>query len=271
MMIDCHTHIRCRGREIELSDHLTAAQTVEHCLVLASADTPNAVSQVNAELSAYVRKHKTKMTGFAVVDPTQRPADRNYLRNLLDMGLKGAVLYCSEGGFHPAHTSAMRFYEAAQELGMPVFFHNGGHFSSKAVLDYAQPYLLDEVARTFGDLKIVIGSMGMPFLEQTLCMAGKHANVYADLSISPSRVWRIYNTIIAAFEVDVMDKLIFGSGFPLGNAGECIETLLGFNKLLGDINLPRVPRGVIRSVLERDTLQVLGLEGQTSRAGQKAG
>ncbi len=56
-----------------------------------------------------------------------------------------------------------------------------------------------------------------------------------------------------------MDKLLFGSGFPFGKASECIETLLGFNKLLSDTNLPSVPLSTIRSVIERDSLELLGI------------
>ena len=154
----------------------------------------------------------------------------------------------------------MRFYESAQELGLPVFFHTGRHLRPEAVLDYAQPYLLDEVARTFPGLKIIIGSMGMPFVEQTLSMIAKHENVYADLTIMPSSVWQVYNMVVAAHEHGVMEKLLFGRGFPFGNAGECIETLLGFNKLLGDTNLPTVPRGNIRNIIERNTLELLGIK-----------
>ena len=156
---------------------------------------------------------------------------------------------------------AMRFYESAEELGLPVFFHNGGaELRPEAVLDYAQPHLLDEIARGFGGLKIVIGSMGVPFLEQTLAMVAKHRNVYADLTIRPGNVWETYNIVVAAYERGVMDKLLFGSGFPYSNAGECMETLLGFNMLLADTNLPTVPRGSIRNIIERDTLEVLGIE-----------
>jgi len=155
----------------------------------------------------------------------------------------------------------MRFYESAQELSLPVFFHNGGHaLGPEAVLDYAQPYLLDEVAREFSALKIVIGTMGIPFVEQTLSMVAKHKNVYADLTIRPSSVWQVYNMVSAAHECGVMDKLLFGSGFPFSKAGECMETLLGFNKLLADTNLPTVPRGNIRNIIERDTLELLGIK-----------
>ena len=61
-----------------------------------------------------------------------------------------------------------------------------------------------------------------------------------------------------------MDKLLFGSGFPSSNAGQCIETLLGFNMLLADTNLPTVPRGSIQNIIERDTLAILGLKAGDS-------
>jgi hypothetical protein len=105
----------------------------------------------------------------------------------------------------------------------------------------------------------VIGNMGVPFVEQTLSMVFKHEHVFADLTIRPGKVWQTYNIVVAAYERDVMDKLLFGSGFPLGKAGECIETLLGFNMLLADTKLPSVPRGSIRNVIERDSLELLGI------------
>jgi predicted TIM-barrel fold metal-dependent hydrolase len=259
MIVDCHTHINCAAKNIELSDHLAAAETVDVCIVLAVPE--NSSEEANKKVSEYIIKHKEKMIGFAVVEPTKDKIGVKNLAALTDkLGLKGIVLYCSSSGFHPANSEAMRFYESAQELGLPVFFHNGGALGPEAVLDYAQPYLLDEVAREFSALKIVIGTMGMPFVEQTLSMVAKHKNVYADLTIRPGNAWQIYNMVMAAHECGMMDKLLFGSGFPFGKAEECIETLLSFNKLLADTNLPTVPRGNIQNIIERDTLGVLGIK-----------
>jgi predicted TIM-barrel fold metal-dependent hydrolase len=259
MIVDCHTHINCAAENIEASEHLAATETVDICIVLAAPEGPS--QEVNKKLSEYISRHKEKMIGFAVVEPTEDKTSVKNLATLTDkLGLKGTVLYCSQCGFHPAHSRAMKFYESAQELGLPVFFHNGGALGPEAVLDYAQPYLLDEVAREFSDLKIVIGTMGSPFVEQTLSMVAKHKNVYADLTIRPGNVWQVYNTVTAAHECGVMDKLLFGSGFPFGKAKECIETLLSFNKLLADTNLPTVPRGAIQNIIERDALKLLGIE-----------
>ncbi len=265
MIVDCHTHINCAADDVETSEHLEAAETVDACVVLATAEGPS--EEVNKRVSEYVNKHKEKMVGFAVVEPIQDGVSVKSLTSIKDkLGLEGAVLYCSNCGFHPTHSRAMRFYESAEELGWPVFFHNGGHLGSDAILDYAQPYLLDDVARAFPALKIVIGAMGMPFAEQTFSMVAKHENVYADLTIRPGNVWQVYNTVVPAYERRVMDKLLFGSGFPSGKAGECIEALLGFNMLLADTNLPTVPRGNIRNIIERDTLELLGIENKSIRA-----
>ena len=256
MIVDCHTHINCPALDVDPSEHLTAVETVDSCIVLASVGESS--QKVNEKLSEYVSKHKGKMVGFALVEPTKDKTTVKNLTTITDkLGLNGAVLHCCSFGFHPANSKAMRFYESAQELGLPIFFHNGEPFGPDAILDYAQPFLLDEVAREFAGLKLVIGTMGAPFVEQTLSMVAKHENVYADLTIRPNNVWQVYNIVMSAYECGVMDKLLFGSGFPFGNPSECMETLLGFNKLLADTNLPTVPRGNIQSIIERNTLEVL--------------
>ena len=246
---------------MEPSEHCAAAETVDVSIVLATPEEP--VGQTNKKLAQYINKHKEKMVGFAVVEPSTDKIDVNRLKDIPEkLELKGIVLYCSAFGVHPAHTRAMRLYESAQELGLPIFFHNNTADApgQRVILEYAQPYLLDEVAREFTALKIVIGNMGLPFIEQTLSMVSRHENVYADLTIRPKNVWQTYNMVVAAHEQGVMDKLLFGSGFPSGNAGQCIEALLGFNMHLADTNLPTVPRGSIRNIIERNTLTLLGIK-----------
>ena len=255
--------------DIAVSEHPAAAETVDVCIVLATPDGPS--DELNKKLGQHVNKHSERMVGFAVVEPGRDKAGLNDLESIQEKsGLKGVVLHCSACGFHPAHSSAMKFYESAQELGLPVFFHNAGDaLGADAVMEYAQPYLLDEIAREFTELKIIIGSMGVPFVEQTLSMVARHKNVYADLTIRPKSVWQTYNMVVAAYERGVMDKLLFGSGFPSGDAGECMETLLGFNMLLADTNLPTVPRGSIRNIIERDTLRLLGISHKIPEAPEQ--
>ncbi len=257
MIVDCHTHINCPSSSVDTAQYAESCAQADACIILTCAQQDR--GGANKEVGQYI-KEKPKTLGFGVFNPVEDKIGLKKVSALTkDLGLQGIVLYCAEERFHPAHSRAMRFYESAQELGLPVFFHNAGPYSPNAVLDYAQPYLLDEVARTFNSLKIVIGSMGVPFVSQTLCMLAKHENVYADLTISPDKVWEVYNIVTGAHEAGVMDKLLFGSGYPFAQPGSCIETLLGFNKLLADTNLPTVPREEIRQLVERDTLTLLGI------------
>lgn len=257
MITDCHTHIKNILNDAETAEFLDSCGKVDACFVLTKCFGAGAAA--NGEMAEFV-KDKPKLIGFGAFHPIEDKVGVKNVRSVtVDPGLKGVVLYCSQGKFHPTHSRAMRFYEAAEELSLPVFFHNGPELSFDAVLDFAQPYLLDEVARKFPALKIIIGSMGMPFLPQTIAMIAKHENIYADLSICPSRVWEVYNIVISCSEADVMDKLLFGSGYPNARADECIETLLGFNKLMADMSLPSVRREKIREVVERDTLELLGI------------
>ncbi len=258
MIVDCHTHLSFPVNDSEAAEHLDACANVDACIVLPVSKNPEV--DTNAELGRYVSRH-SKMVGFAVIDPVAEKVTEKSLRRIVDShGLKGVVLYCPGSGFHPADTAAMQLYEQCEKLGLCVFFNNSASFNPHAVLDYAQPYLLDEIARSFPELKMVIGSMGRPFVDQTICMISKHEHVYADLTISPRRVWEAYTTVVAAHEHGVMDKLLFGSGYPSGKADGCIELLLGFNMMLAEKALRHVPREKIRSIIERDTLKLLGIE-----------
>ncbi|MFH1369960.1 MAG: amidohydrolase family protein [Planctomycetota bacterium] len=259
MVVDCHTHIKCAGREnLDVSEHIEASEVVDKCIVLASPDDD--ADKANAELGEYVAKYDQKMVGFAFLNPLTDNLSTRAVKSATEKrGLKGIVLYCSQTGFHPAHSTAFQLYESAQELALPVFFHNSP-IGPGGFLEYARPFLLDEIARTFPALKIIIGNMGRPFTEQTLCLLEKHPNVFGDLSVKPGSIWEVYNLVVAAHELDVMDKLLFGSAFPAARAQQCIERLLGFNRLLGATNLPTVPRENIQRIIERDTLKLLGIE-----------
>ena len=153
-----------------MAGHLAAAETVDACIVLAGLDSHR--HEVNEMLAEYVGEHPDRMVGFAVADPCQEEITGKDLPAMTeDLGLKGLVLYCAMSGFHPAHSRAMRFYEVVEEAGLPIFFHNGSHaLRTEAVLEYAQPYLLDEVARDFPKLNIMpISFLGRSWLQNMTC------------------------------------------------------------------------------------------------------
>lgn len=268
MIVDCHTHVGSEEQRNTLAGQILA-DTVDAAFVLAIPQEDRKAA--NQEVADFVANQE-KFLGWAVLDPTSDEVDEASVREVtFGQGLQGIVLYCSRHAYNPTHSHAMKLYEAAQALRLPVFFHNAGMgVGDTGNLAYAQPYLLDEVAQAFPDLRIIVGCMGVPFLEQTMAVLMRHEQVYADLTICPTKVWQTYNIVMNAYEHGVMNKLLFGSGFPDGDAGSCIETLLGFNMRLADTSLPTVPRGSIRSIVERDSLKLLGLEGDGANAPEPA-
>ncbi len=257
MIIDCHTHLSFPGYEIRSEDHFVAAEPLDACFVLASPDQPS--RQSNQLVSEYVARHPKKMLGFAIVNPVIDDISVRYWSGIKDTGFVGAVLYCGSEGFHPTHSKALQFYEVADRLHLPLFFHTVPPFGPDSVLEYIRPFLLDEIAQKFKNIKIIIGSMGLPFVNEAIYMVARHENVFGDLTVHPQKVWEVYNTVLAAHEAGVLGKLFFGSGLPVQKPQSCIETLLGFNKLLADTNLPTVPREKIREIIERPTLEILGI------------
>jgi len=105
MIVDCHTHINCALDDVETSEHLASAETVDACIVLATADGPpgygsglrrDKSEEVNKELAEYVNKHKEKMVGFAVVEPIKDKIGVNNLKLIKDkLGLKGVRMVCT--------------------------------------------------------------------------------------------------------------------------------------------------------------------------------
>ncbi|MAE62200.1 MAG: hypothetical protein CMJ49_12700 [Planctomycetaceae bacterium] len=238
--------------------HRDAMEPVDVAVVLGfrsqflQADVPNET------ISAYVAENPGHVIGFAGVDPME---DRSVeqVDEAVAAGLSGLTISPAAQDFHPSHSRAMRLYEKAAGLGLPVLIHQGSHFTPDMKLEYARPYLFDEVARAFPALRLVIAHGGYPWLDETLVLIGKHEHVYTELSDVVGRPWKLYNLLLEAHQMEITDRLLFGSGFPYGTPQQAIETLYSMNHLVQGTGLPSVPRQKIRAIVERDALQCLGL------------
>ncbi len=142
---------------------------------------------------------------------------------------------------------------------MPVLVHPGSFFSVGSKMEYARPALLDEVAREFPALKLIIAHLGYPWMDECVVLLGKHSNVYADVSGLLHRQWQAFNALLTAYHYGVMDKLLFGSDFPFKSAAAAIEALYGINQFTLGTSLPTIPRQQLKGIVERDTLALLGI------------
>ena len=84
--------------------------------------------------------------------------------------------------------------------------------------------------------------------------------------------WATWNTLLNAQALgesttNIMDRLLFASGWPAQSPSHAIERLYSLNSFAQGSNLPTVPRATIRSIIERDTLTALGIELPPGRTG----
>lgn len=240
--------------------HLASTTAVDRSVVLAFKSRYLKAEIPNQFVAEYVARYPDKLIGFAGIDPTERRAADELRHAREKLGLRGLVLSPANQDFHPTDTRAMAVYEAAESLGMPVLVHPGGQFTPESRLEFARPFLWDEVAREFPKLRLIIAQLGHPFLDETLCLLAKHPQVYADVSGLLARPWQTYQGLVACQQNSVIDKLLFGSDFPYAVASAAIAQLYQINYYAQGTNLPVVPRESIRGIIERDTLKLLGIE-----------
>ncbi len=84
--------------------------------------------------------------------------------------------------FGPEHPNYTPYYRLAQKHGLPVIFHTGDNWSTKAKLKLAHPLGVDEVAVDWPDVRFVMAHFGNPWMIDAAEVIFKNENVWADLS-----------------------------------------------------------------------------------------
>lgn len=140
---------------------------------------------------------------------------------LIKSGLiKGLKIYLGYYPKYPLDKIYSKFYQMAQKYGCPVIFHTGDTLSleGKALVKYAHPLNLDEVAVRWPKLKIVIAHSGYPWILDAAEVAYKNKNVFLDVSgwaegnrINPFNK-RYVEEIL---EYAGPEKVLYGSDWPI--------------------------------------------------------
>lgn len=284
MIVDCYTHIwesekqlgRCVPRNghaqrsgFDSEDasyaaperHRAAAEPVDASIIVGFKSLYLDAEIANDQIAEHVRRCPNQLIGFAGLDPNDAPAAIQELGRVReDLFLSGVAVAPAAQDFHPTDSHAMRVYAEVAARHMPILFHTGVHVTAATKLEYARPFLLDEIARELPDLKIIIAHMGYPWIDETIVLLAKHENVYAETSWLLDKPWQAYQALLNAYQCDVIRKLFFGSGFPHASAEQCIEELYGISHLVHGTNLPTIPREQLRGIVERDALALLGIK-----------
>jgi len=278
MVFDCHTHLADpshlggdfignaqrawgKGYQMNCTPEAHTQATKECCgaIILAVDAEEIGFCVPNTYVAEYVKQNPTRFFGFASVNPNRKGSHRILEEAYRDLGLRGLKVAPIYQMFDPLSNMCYPLYAKAEELGMPMMWHQGTSYVQYGPLELSNPVILDKIARSFPDLKMIIAHMGHPWILETLCVVRKQPNVYTDISALCTRPWQLYNAMVYAMEYGVTDKLLFGTDFPFFDCNTTMEALRKVNEIVEGSKLPRISEKVIEGIIHRDTPGILGL------------
>lgn len=281
MIVDVHSHVfrypghftphfveqakRARnGVEVDLTVHweeyAASATNCRWTVVFGGKAKLSGVWVPDREVADYVGQHPDRLLGFLSIDPTQPNWQEELIEGHQNLKLKGVKLLPMYAGFDPGAKELDFFWEYVTKHGLPVLLHTGTTFIDKAPLQYTRPVLIDNVAIRYPDAKIIMAHLSHPYEGECAVVIRKHPNVYADCSALYYRPFQLYHSLMLVQEYGVWHKVLFGTDYPFTTVEASIAGIRGLNNMLEGTKLPRLDPDQIEKMIERDSLQLLGLE-----------
>jgi len=186
-------------------------------------------------------------------------------RCVREFGARAVKLYPTYNHYSPDDRElCWPIYQKALELGIPVIVHQSWTTLVDAPMRYQRPAQLDDVARDFRELVLICCHFGVPWIEEAMCLVGKHTNVYVDTSYwatieEPEIVLR--HLLRCPRFGCTYDRILWGTDFPVTTPGESLalfrETLPA---LAARLDLPPLPADGLDLMLGGNAARIYGLD-----------
>lgn len=205
------------------------------------------------QIADLVQWRPERFRGLMGVDPTEGMAGVRLLRKAVrEWGFVGAHAYPHWFELAPDHAKWYPFYAECCELDVPIQLQVGQSLvynPRRPLRSVGRPITLDAVACDFPELKLIGIHIGIPWHDEMIAMAWKHANVYIISDAHAPKHWP--QSFVRYIDSFGQDKVMFGSDFPV----------LPFDRMrkeCEDLGLRPEPR---RKFFRDNALRVYRLEG----------
>jgi predicted TIM-barrel fold metal-dependent hydrolase len=251
------THKRIPDRVVE--SFFQVRQWVDRSIVVAFPGGPHISS--NDCIAQFAQEHSDKVAPFYLIDPQAESCLDDIQLAFDEWSAKGVKLAPIYQHFKPDDEQYFPVYEKLEKLGLAIIWFQGSSGEAPdGPLEWANPVLLDKVARTFPDLKMVIAHLGLPWFHETVAMIKKHPNLYTDISAIGARTWVLYSALVEAVQYDTEEKVLFGSEYPMYTPGQIRDSLQEAVSIPEGTHLPQLPSDIVDRMLSRDSFQMLGID-----------
>ena len=162
-------------------------------------------------------KYPDRFSGLAGLDPTRGMQGlRDLDMAVKDYGFIGAHFYPHWFGLAPDHAKWYPYYAKCCELDIPVMLqvgHNLVYSRERRLPSVGRPIALDQVAIDFPDLAIIGIHIGVPWTDEMISMAWKHANIYIGVDAYAPKHWP--PQIVHYLNTYGRGKVLFGTDWPV--------------------------------------------------------
>lgn len=198
------------------------------------------------------KAHPDRFSALAGLDPTEGMSGvRALQRAVEDDGFIGAHFYPHWFELAPDHARWYPFYAKCVELDVPVQLQVGQSLVYDPTYprrSVGRPITLDAVACDFPELKIIGIHLGVPWMEEMIAMAWKHANVFIGTDAHSPRYWPA--SLLHYLNTYGRKKVIFGTDFPV----------LGFERTRQEIDALDIRPEARRALMRDNALRIYGLD-----------
>lgn len=143
--------------------------------------------------------------------------------------IKGLKIYPGYYYNYPNNKVYHKFYKLAEKYNVPVIIHCGDTYKKEALVKYAHPLNVDELAVKFPKVIFVIAHLGNPWIIDAAEVVYKNKNVYADLSgLFIGKIGSEFTKkkVLEALDyIDDYNKILYGSDWPLVNIKDYIKII----------------------------------------------